>query len=235
MIYRDKVILITGTSRGIGLKLAEYFLKKDAKVFGISRKKSPLNHENYKHFMGDIADIESVQSIFNELKTHTSKLDILINNAGISSMNSLLLMPKNTIKKIIDVNLVGGIYLAQESIKIMSKNKYGRIINFTSIAVPLHIEGEAIYSCSKAAIEELTKTLSKEIFHLGITINNIGPSLIDTKLISSVPEEKLKKIFDSLVLKKFLNYEDIYNVVEFYCREESKNVTGQTIYLGGAF
>lgn len=235
MDYKEKVVLITGTSRGIGLELTKYFLRNNAIVLGVSRGKSIIKNLNYTHIAGDISDTSSIHKIFDEIRNYTDKIDILINNAGVSSMNSLALMPKSSIAKITNINLLGSIYMTQECIKIMSKNKKGRIINFTSIAVPFHIEGEAIYSASKAAIEEFSRTVSKEIFPFGITINNIGPSLINTKLLNNISDHSLKKIFDLLCLKKYLEYDDIYNIIDFYCREESKNITGQTLYLGGAF
>jgi len=115
----------------------------------------------------------------------------------------------------------------------MSKNKYGRIVNFVTIAVPLKLEGEAIYAASKGAIEKLTQVLAKEVASFNITCNSIGPTPIETDLIKAVPQEKIQRIVDSLAIKRLGDFEDIANVIDFYISRSSGYITGQTIYLGG--
>ena len=115
----------------------------------------------------------------------------------------------------------------------MQKNKFGRIINFSTVAVPLNLEGEAIYAASKAAVASLTKILAKEFASFGITVNAIGPTPIKTDLIKSVPDEKIKKLINAQAIKRFGSFQDTVNVIDFFINEKSDFITGQIIYLGG--
>ena len=172
----NKKILITGTSKGIGKYLVDYYTKLGNTVIGCSRNKINNTFENYEHFVCDISDEKSVKSLFKKISKDHGRIDILINNAGISSMNHSLLTDISTVKNIFNTNLIGSFLLMREAAKLMQKNKFGRIINFSTVAVPLAIEGEAIYASSKAAVISLTKTLSKELSNFGITVNAIGPT-----------------------------------------------------------
>ncbi len=115
----------------------------------------------------------------------------------------------------------------------MLRQKSGRIINFSTIASPLNLAGEAVYAASKAAVESFSRTLSEEINKYNITVNVLGPSPAKTDLTSGVPNDKLDKLIQKLNVKRFCNYDDIINVVDFFIDEKSSMVTGQTIYLGG--
>ena len=117
----------------------------------------------------------------------------------------------------------------------MQINKFGRIINFSTVAVPLSIEGEAVYASSKAAVNSLTKILSKELATYGITVNIIGPTPVETDLIKSVPKDKINNIINMQAIKRFGDFSDIVNVINFYIKEESNFITGQEIYLGGVW
>ncbi len=229
----NKHILITGTSKGIGKYLAEYYVKKGNVVIGCSRREIDFKDDNYKHFSLSINDETSVKKMFNEIRKDYGKIDILINNAGIASMNHSLLTSIGTVEKILNTNLVGTFLFCRESAKIMQKNNFGRIINFTTVAVPLNLEGEAIYAASKAGVVSLTKILAKEFADFGITVNGIGPTPIKTDLIKSVPDEKIKKLIGHQAIKRFGRFEDVVNVINFFIKSKSDFVTGQTIYLGG--
>ena len=117
----------------------------------------------------------------------------------------------------------------------MIKNKYGKIINYSTVAVPLNLEGEAVYAASKAAIEKLTTILSKEFGKSGITVNAVGPSPIKTDLIKNVGEEKLNDLLQQQAISRFGSFEDVANVIDFYISEKSNMITGQILYLGGVF
>ena len=152
------VMLISGTSRGIGKYLAKYYVKKGFVVIGCSRK--PLDYKmgaDYHHFCLDITDEKKVKEMFSFIRKKYGKLDVLLNNAGIASMNHSLLMPLETVRRILDTNVVGTFLFSREAVKIMKKNNFGRIVNFASIAVPLKLEGESVYAASKAAVITLTE------------------------------------------------------------------------------
>ncbi len=115
----------------------------------------------------------------------------------------------------------------------MKKHRYGRIINFSTVAVPMKLEGEAAYVASKAAVESLTNVLSREFANLGITVNTLGPVPIETDLIRSIPDDKIQNIVDRQAIRRLGRFEDVSNVTDFFLRPESDFVTGQNIYLGG--
>jgi 3-oxoacyl-[acyl-carrier protein] reductase len=128
---------------------------------------------------------------------------------------------------------MGNFVFSREAAKIMKKNQTGRIINFSSIATPLKLEGESVYASSKAAINSLTETLSKEFAPFGITVNCIGPTPIKTNLIKSIPKVKIDDLIKRQAIKRFGEFSDISNVTDFFIRPESEFITGQVIYLGG--
>ena len=117
--------------------------------------------------------------------------------------------------------------------KLMQRNKYGRIVNFSTVAVPLKLEGEAIYASSKAAVISLTQILARELADIGITVNAIGPTPVKTDLIRSVPKEKLEGLIDRQAIHRYGEYSDITNVIDFFINPESDFITGQIITLGG--
>ena len=229
----NRKIIITGSSRGIGKYLRDYYLKLGNIVFGCSRSHIDFKHKNYIHFSVDISDEKSVKDMFNEIRTKFHSIDILINNAGIASMNHSLLTKSDTINSIIKTNFIGTFIFCREAAKIMQNSNFGRIINFSTVAVPLNLEGEAIYASSKAAVVSLTKILSKEFSSFGITVNALGPTPVKTDLIRSVPKSKIKNLIDMQAIKRFGEYKDISNVIDFYIAEESSFITGQVLYLGG--
>ncbi|MFY9084699.1 SDR family NAD(P)-dependent oxidoreductase [Aliarcobacter cryaerophilus] len=228
-----KVVVITGTSKGIGKALALYYLNKNFVVAGCSRSISSIKHENYRHFELDITDEKAVVSMVRAIKKEFKKIDILINNAGIASMNHILTTSNESISKLFNTNFLGTFLFTREVAKVMMKEKYGRVINFSTVAKPLRLEGEAVYAASKAAIESFTQTSSKELSSFNITVNAIGPTPIETDLIKAVPKDKIEDLLNKQTIKRFGTFEDIINVIDFFLDDRSSFITGQIIYLGG--
>lgn len=229
----QRLMLITGDRKGIGRYLVEYYLKKNYRIIGCSRKQVDFEHENFFHYSLDITDESKVRSMFSEIRRTYGRLDILINNAGIASMNHVLLTPMETAQKILNTNIAGTFLFCREAIKLMKKNKMGRIVNFATVASPLKLQGEAIYASSKAAVINFSQVLAKEIGGFGITVNVVGPTPIKTDLIRKISDEKLNAVISNQAVQRFGEFQDISNVIDFFIQPESDFITGQVIYLGG--
>ncbi len=229
----EKVFIITGSSKGIGKALALYYLERNAIVVGCSRGESTITHTNYRHHTLEINDEKAVVKMVRETKKEFGKIDILLNNAGIASMNHFLTTSLQTVRNIFATNFEGTFLFSREVSKVMMKQKFGRIVNYTTVAAALRLEGEAIYAASKAAIENFTQTISKELAPFNITVNAIGPTPIKTDLIKAVPKDKIEELLEKQAIKRFGEFQDIQNVIDFYIDEKSDFITGQVIYLGG--
>ena len=229
----SRIIIITGTRKGIGKELALYYLDNNDIVIGCSRGDSSIDNSNYRHFSLDVSDEKAVVSMIRSVKKEFGKIDVLLNNAGIASMNHFLTTSYETVKNIFSTNFFGTFLFSREVSKVMMKQKFGRIVNFTTIATPLSLEGEAIYASSKSAIENLTQTISKELATFNITVNAIGPTPIETDLIKAVPKDKIEDLLNKQTIKRFGTFEDIKNVINFFIDKKSDFITGQIIYLGG--
>ena len=228
-----KAIAITGSSRGIGKFLALTFLRRGWFVYGCSRKKSDIIDKNYQHYVLDITYEKAIIKMFKYIKRSEHSLYALINNAGAASMNHALLTPGSTLDKLMQINFIGMANCRREASKIMMKNKEGRIINFSTIARPINLPGEAAYVASKAAVEAFSKTLAAEGADFGITVNVVGPNPVKTDLIKGVSEEKVQKVLDKQLLNRYGTYEDILNIIDFYTSPQSSMITAQILYLGG--
>ena len=233
-ISPTQIVLITGASRGIGLYLTQYYLDKGYIVVGCSRSPSSITHEQYTHFCLDVTDEKAVKSLFSQIRKSYKRLDVLINNAGIAAMNHAMLTPLSTVEKIFSTNVFASFLFCREAVKLMRKRRFGRIINFSTVAVPFALEGEAIYAASKSAVETLTQILAKEFADFGVTVNALGPTPILTDLIKNVPAEKLEKLLERQSIKRYGEMADVSNIIDFYMQPQSQFVTGQVLYLGGA-
>jgi 3-oxoacyl-[acyl-carrier protein] reductase len=229
----NKVVLITGTRKGIGRALVEHYTGKGCHVVGCSR--SPFEGElpHYRHCCLDVADESAVKRMFSEIRKQEGRLDVLINNAGVASMNHSLLTPIAVVKKIMETNFTGTFLFCREAARLMQLRRYGRIVNFATVAVPLKLEGEAAYAASKAAVISLTQILAREFADFGVTVNAIGPTPIKTDLISGVSAKKLDALIERQAIKRYGELRDVIHVIDFLLQPASDFVTGQVIFLGG--
>jgi 3-oxoacyl-[acyl-carrier protein] reductase len=227
------VILITGARKGIGLALARHYLERDFHVIGCSRQPAAFQADGYEHHCLDVCDETAVQEMLAGVKARLGGLRALINNAGVAAMNHALLTPLATVKHILETNVGGTFLLCREAAKLLRHTPQARIVNVSSVAVPLRLEGEAIYAASKAAVEMLTRVLARELAPLGITCNAVGPTPIETDLIRGVPRKKIERLLSLQAFPRFGQPKDVANVIDFFLRPESDFVTGQVIYLGG--
>lgn len=227
------VALVTGSRKGIGRHLARHLASNGYRVVGCSRAAADWSMEGYEHVTADVTEEADVVRLLGLVRQRHGELSVLVNNAGVASMNALLLTPGATVDQIIRTNLVGTILVARESAKLMLKSRFGRIVNFTSVAVALALEGEAVYAASKGGVETFTRVLARELGPSGITVNAVGPGPIATDLTRGVPAPKLEALARRLSTGRASSFEDVANVVDFLIAPASGAVTGQTIYLGG--
>tara|TARA_B100000965_G_scaffold259788_1_gene219035 strand:- start:845 stop:1555 length:711 start_codon:yes stop_codon:yes gene_type:complete len=227
------VLIITGTSSGLGKDLARYFLKKKYIVCGCSRGKSKINSRNYFHSILDIQNEDEVKKWINNIYLKFKKIDFLINNAAIIPASfPVLLNNMNLVRKVFSSNVIGPINLMNEVSKKMLKKKFGRIINFSSMAAGLLEEGTSLYSSSKKSLEFYSKIFAKELSKENITCNTIAPSMYDTPSFRELGEKIINSATKKLQVKRKLKINEISDIIEFLFKKESRVINGQTIYLG---
>src|SRR4029434_1560706 len=229
----SKVVLITGRRKGIGRALVEHYAGSGCHVVGCSR--SPFEGElpNYRHYCLDVSDEPTVKRMFSEIRKQEGRLDVLINNAGIASLNYSPLCALATVDKTMETNVTAPFLSCREAARLMQLHRYGRIVNFATVAVPLKLEGEAVYAASKAAVISLTQILAREFADFGVTVNAIGPGPIRTDLIRGVSPEKLDALIERQAIKRYGELRDVIQVIDFFMQPASDFVTGQVIFLGG--
>lgn len=230
----NQVILITGASKGIGRYLVEYYLNKDFTVIGCSRGNSTIVHKQYQHYCLDICDEKAVKLMIRKIRKTFGKIDVLLNNAGVNyALMPLILVPYESALRTLQVNILGTFLMSREAIKLMKKNSFGRIVNFGSMAVHHEVQGEAIYTASKAAIVALSRVMAKEVYDYGITCNVIAPSAIKTDLTDVIDKAELMKVLKLNAIPTMGDLSDISNAIDWVISSKSNAITGQIIYMGG--
>tara|TARA_B100001540_G_scaffold305361_1_gene316177 strand:- start:74 stop:790 length:717 start_codon:yes stop_codon:yes gene_type:complete len=232
---KNRNIFISGASRGIGKSMAKHFAKSNFNVIGTSRNNFKFDDdlENLLPLKLDVTSRNDVKDCFDELKSKNLLPDILINNAGITADQLFLRMSDDDWDDVINTNLTGTFNLTKIFLKNMIKNKFGRIINISSISGLMGNPGQVNYSSSKAALNGFTKSLAKEVGSRNITVNCVAPGFIDTDMTSYIEENERNEILKKIPLNKFGSPEDISKLVMFLMSDEASYITGQTISIDG--
>jgi len=242
-ILQNKKAIVTGASKGIGKAISLNLAKNGCDLFLISRTEQDLKKvkdeilQNYKvnvsYHILDITNFESVQEIFETIIIKANSIDILINNAGITRDNILARMNLNQWNDVINTNLNGYFNCCKHIIKHMMKNKYGRIINISSIIGKNGNPGQINYSSSKAGLVGLTKSLSKEVGARNITVNSIAPGFIKTDMTKDLDESNKNNFLENISLKRFGNAKEVAELTTFLASDKASYITGQTINIDG--
>ena len=237
VIMDKKIAFITGISRGIGLEIAKSFVKDDYFVIGTSRSSfrinEELNSENCMHLLMDVTDREQISSCFDELKKINKIPNVLINNAGITKDQLFLRMKEDDWDDVINANLTSVFNITKLFIKSMVKDRYGKIINISSVAGLMGNPGQVNYSASKAGLGGFTRALAKEVAARNITVNCIAPGFIETDMTNHFQDEELENILNQIPANKMGNPQQIADLALFLASSKGNYITGQTISVDG--
>ncbi|MCI8411729.1 MAG: 3-oxoacyl-[acyl-carrier-protein] reductase [Clostridia bacterium] len=239
----SKVALITGATRGIGRQIA-ITLAKEGYDIAINYRKENKDLINTKQAIeennvrclavqGDVSNFEETEKFVKEVISEYGKIDVLVNNAGITKDMLLMRMKEEDFKSVIDVNLIGTFNVTKNVIPHMMKARSGRIINISSVVGVTGNAGQTNYSASKAGIIGFTKSLAKEVGSRNIAVNAIAPGFIETNMTDVLKDEVKDEIAKNIPLKRMGNTQDVANVVKFLASEESSYITGQVINVDG--
>ena len=239
---KNKIAIVTGASQGIGKIIAFELAKSGAHVACISRNKKAIESiveeitiygGQASSFACDISDSDTFSEIITEIIKENSRIDILVNNAGITKDSLLMRMSIEQWDDVINTNLKGAFHCTKAVMRYMMKNKFGRIINITSIVGLTGNAGQANYAASKAGLIGMTKSIAKEVASRGITANCIAPGWIETSMTKKLSEEVKSEFLSHIPVGRIGSPDDIANAVIFLASDEAGYITGQTITVDG--
>ena len=236
--FNKKKIIITGATGGIGNELVKKFTSLEGEVLATGTNEEKLenlkkNYPSVEILKFDISKHSEIENFIDKAHLKLNGLDILVNNAGITLDNLSLRMKNDEWQKVIDINLSSTFYFCKYSLKKMLKNKFGRIINITSIVGHTGNIGQANYTASKAGMIAMSKSLAIEYARKNITINCVSPGFIQTKMTDQINEEVKKNLMSRIPMNKLGNGEDVSNSVAFLASDAASYITGETIHVNG--
>ncbi len=243
-MLEGKVILVTGGSQGIGAYLVEDLYRAGAFVYFIGRDESKLkslteglkdikSSGNIKYFVCDVVDALRVDEVVAEIVKERGRIDVLVNNAGITMDNILLRMKDEEWDRVINVNLKGVFIATKAVLKTMIKQRYGRIINISSVVASMGNAGQANYCASKAGIEGFTRSVAREVASRNITVNAVAPGYIETPMTEKLSEEIKKSMLSMIPLNRFGHSRDVSEAVKFLASDSAAYITGQVLHVNG--
>ena len=233
----SKIVLVTGASRGIGLEAAKHFSKEGYKVIGTSRGDFNLGQligdDSAISVQLDLTSKESIKNLFADLKSKDLLPSVLVNNAGITKDQLFLRMKDEDWDDVIETNLNGLFRVTKAFIKPMVKNRFGRVINISSVAGLMGNSGQVNYSSSKSAIVGFSRSLAKELGSRNITSNVVAPGFIETDMTTFLNNDEKVEVIKNIPMKRFGTVEDVAKCIVFLASDEANYITGQTISVDG--
>ncbi len=229
----NKVAIVTGGARGIGLSISQNLAKSGAKVFALGRSENIDVGEEITYVQCDVSNLEDVQEVFKAIQKEAGSIDILVNNAGITKDNLLLRMSEQDFDDVISINLKGVFNTCKAVSRYMLSQKQGRIINIGSIVGTTGNAGQSNYAASKAGLIGFTKSLAKELAARNILVNLLAPGYIQTDMTGKLTDEQIDSFKNNIPLKRAGQPDDISDVVKFFASDESRYITGQVLHVDG--
>ena len=233
----SKIVLVTGASRGIGLEAAKHFSKEKYKVIGTSRGDFNLGEliedDSAISVQLDLMSKQSIKNLFADLKSQDLLPSVLVNNAGITKDQLFMRMKDEDWDDVIETNLNGLFRVTKAFIKPMVKNKFGRVINISSVAGLMGNSGQVNYSSSKSAMVGFSRSLAKELGSRNITSNVVAPGFIETDMTTFLNDDEKADVSKNIPMKRFGNVEDVAKCIVFLASDDANYITGQTISVDG--
>ena len=233
----SKIVLVTGASRGIGLEAAKHFSREGYRVIGTSRGDFNLGEligdDSAISTQLDLMSKESIKNLFEDLKSEDLLPSVLVNNAGITKDQLFLRMKDEDWDDVIETNLNGLFRVTKAFIKPMVKNKFGRVINISSVAGLMGNSGQVNYSSSKSAMVGFSRSLAKELGSRNITSNVVAPGFIETDMTTFLNDDEKVKVSKNIPMKRFGTVQDVAKCIVFLASDEANYITGQTISVDG--
>ena len=237
--FAGKTVVITGSARGIGKAIAEYFSKHQANVVVCDLDQTAI--DNVVKELGNgalgvkanVLDKGEVENLFEKTIEKYGRVDIVVNNAGVTRDNLLVRLDEKDWDLVLDINLKGAFFVTKTAAKIMMKQRHGRIINITSVVGITGNAGQANYAASKAGLIGLTKSAAKELAGRNITVNAVAPGFIETEMTKALPPAVQKAYLEKIALKRPGSVNDVAAAVAFLASDEAGYVTGQVLAVDG--
>ena len=231
-----KTALVTGASRGIGKAIAEELKVNNYIVLGTATTSSgvdTLNNNGIEGYLLDLNSKDSIDNFWSKLESDNKTISVLVNNAGITRDNIILRMSDEEWSDIMNVHLYGTFQLSKRALKMMLKNKWGRIINISSASASIGNRGQSNYAAAKAGVEAFTKSLAKEVGKRDITINAVAPGFISTDMTENNKGVNADYLVKEIPLGRFGKPEEVASLIRFICSDGASYITGQTIHING--
>ena len=231
-----KTALVTGASRGIGKAIAEKLKADSYRVLGTATSVSgvdTLNNNGIEGYLLDLNSKDSIDNFWSQLESDNKTISVLVNNAGITRDNIILRMSDEEWSDIMNVHLYGTFQLSKRALKMMLKNKWGRIINISSASASIGNRGQSNYAAAKAGVEAFTKSLAKEVGKRDITINSVAPGFISTDMTENNKGVNADYLVKEIPLGRFGKPEEVASLISFMCSDGASYITGQTIHING--
>jgi len=241
-VFKDKVVVVTGASRGIGREIALLFAEQGARVVLSARGEQAVAELADEivdrgfdaiYVIGNVADGGDVENLFSQAKEKFGRVDVLVNNAGITRDGLLMRMKDEDWDAVLETNLKGAFLCTRAAAKLMSKQKYGRIINISSVVGEMGNAGQANYCASKAGLIGLTKSVARELARRNVTVNAVTPGFIETEMTDALPDRTRQDLQAQIPMGRFGQTGDVAQAVLFLSSDGARYITGQVLGVNG--